>query len=163
MNVLTGGCSTARSCWGGRGGAAGSRSGAGSRAGGVVGDAGAGAAAADSTVGASSGGGEPCSSAARAGLGSSPFSAWRWAASVARKSSARGPSRMLARRRAIEHLLCELAVRLGGGTARVVLQHRSALHGRLRVAHSLANARIEDQVPEVLLQHLDRLTAVQGP
>src|SRR6185437_11340573 len=45
--------------------------------------------------------------------GCSP-SACRCAASVARKSSASGPSRMLARRRAIEHLLGEIAVHLRG-------------------------------------------------
>ena len=38
---------------------------------------------------------------------------WRWAASVARKSSASGPSRMLARFLAIEHLLRQIAVHLG--------------------------------------------------
>ena len=47
----------------------------------------------------------------------------RWAASVARKSSASGPSRMLARFRAIEHLLRQLPVRLSGRTRRIVFQH----------------------------------------
>src|SRR4029077_5665707 len=60
-----------------------------------------------------------------------PCSAWRCAASVARKSSASGPSRMLARRRAIEHLLGEIAVHVRSLSARVVLQHRLSLHGRL--------------------------------
>src|SRR6185503_556997 len=53
--------------------------------------------------------------------GVSAGSAWRCAASVALKSSASGPSRMLARFRAIEHLLGQVAVGLGGRARRVVL------------------------------------------
>src|SRR2546429_2989637 len=83
------------------------------------------------------------------------------AASVARKSSASGPSRMLARRRAIENLLRQLAVGLGGATCGVVLEHRAALDGRLGVADRLANLRPEDEIAEVLLQDLDRLARVQ--
>src|SRR5438105_2409059 len=90
------------------------------------------------------------------------FSACRCAASVARNSSASGPSRMLARLRAIEHLLCKLAVGLGGAPAGVVLEDRRPLHGRLRVADGLANLRVEDELAEVLLQDLDRLAGVQG-
>src|SRR2546429_3082839 len=99
-----------------------------------------------------SGGGAACGS---------PFSARFCAASVARKSSARGPSRMLARRRAIENLLREIAVGLCGATCGVVLEHRAALHGRFGVADRLANPRPENQVAEVLFQDLDRLARVQ--
>src|SRR5512132_4254380 len=91
------------------------------------------------------------------------FSACRWAASVARKSSASGPSRMLARFRAIEHLLRELPVGRCGVPGRVVLQHRAAPHGRLGIADRLLDPRLEDQVSEVLLQDLDRLARVQRP
>src|SRR5512134_2709729 len=119
-----------------------------SRAGGEeVGSASKGAA--DSTVASASG---------ASGAAPSPsLSDWRCAASVARKSSASGPSRMLARRRAIEHLLREVTVRLCGGALRVVLEHGAALHRRFRVAHGLADPRLEDELAEVLLQHLDRL------
>src|SRR5581483_10973208 len=81
-------------------------------------------------------------------------SACFWAASVARNSSASGPSRMLARRRAIEHLLREVTVHLGGVAARVVLEDRLPLHRRLRVTDRLADLRLEDEVAEVLLQDL---------
>src|SRR5438094_1183482 len=91
----------------------------------------------------------------------SPFSACFCAASVARKSSASGPSRMLARRRAIENLLRELAVGLRGTTCGVVLEHRAALHRRLGIADRLANLRPEDETAEVLFQNLDRLARVQ--
>src|SRR5947208_7542083 len=57
-------------------------------------------------------------------------SCWRCAASVALKSSASGPSRMLARFRAIEHLLRELTVELGSVAVRLVPQNGLALHGR---------------------------------
>src|SRR3954447_2006466 len=106
--------------------------------------------------------GAACCSAT--GSGSWPsFSACRWAASVARKSSASGPSRMLARLRAIEHLLRQIAVRLGGAATGVVFQDGSALHGRLRIANRLADLRVEDEIAEVLLQDLDRLPRVQRP
>src|SRR5581483_8004798 len=88
-------------------------------------------------------------------------SAWRCAASVARKSSASGPSRMLARRRAIEHLLGEVAVHARGVPGRVVLQDRLSLHGRLCIAHSLADLRVQHEVAEVLAQDLDRFLRVQ--
>src|SRR5207237_9502151 len=84
-----------------------------------------------------------------------------WAASVARKSSASGPSRMLARRRAIENLLRELAVGVCSATCWVVLEHRAALHGRLGVADRLADPRPEDEIAEILLQNLDGLARVQ--
>src|SRR3989442_14247492 len=84
-------------------------------------------------------------------------SCWRCAASVALKSSASGPSRMLARFRAIEHLLREVAVELGRIAARVVAEHGLTLHGSLRVANGLANPRLVHQVTEVLLQDLDSL------
>src|SRR6266542_1580865 len=79
------------------------------------------------------------------GAAGAPCSCWRCAASVALKSSASGPSRMLARFRAIEHLLREVAVQLRGVAARLVAQHGLALHGSLRVADRLPNLRIEDE------------------
>src|SRR3954451_18860728 len=98
-----------------------------------------------------------------AGAGSfSPASSFFCAASVARKSSASGPSRIDVRFRATtEHLLRQVAVHLGRFAGRVVLQHRLALHGRLRIADGLANLRVEDELAEVLLQDLDRLARVQ--
>src|SRR6185437_9602469 len=94
-------------------------------------------------------------------VGSPPCSACFCAASVARKSSASGPSRMLARRRAIEHLLRQVTVHGSGLAAGVVLEDRLALHRRLRVAHRLADLRVEDEVAEVLLQDLDGLARVE--
>src|SRR5579864_7218929 len=88
-------------------------------------------------------------------------SAWRCAASVARKSSASGPSRMLARRRAIEHLLREVAVHARSLSTRVVSQHRHSLHGRLRIANRFADLRVQDEVTEVLLQDVHRLAGMQ--
>src|SRR3954452_20054734 len=85
------------------------------------------------------------------------------AASVALNSSASGPSRMLARRRAIEHLLRQVTVHRGGLAARVVLEDRLPLHRRLRVTHRLADLRVEHEVAEVLLQDLDRLARVEEP
>src|SRR5438094_4829014 len=93
--------------------------------------------------------------------GASPCSAWRCAASVALKSSASGPSRMLARFRAIEHLLREVAIQLGGIAARVVAQHRLSLHWGLRVANRLADLRLVHQVAEVLLEDVDRFLGMQ--
>src|SRR5688572_20875723 len=119
---------------------------------------GSGTAAADSTVAMSSVRGV-CSPGSLPG--SPSFSDWRCAASVALKSSASGPSRMLARRRAIEHLLCEVTVGLSGRSGWVVLEHGAALHGRFRVAHGLADPRVEDELAEVLLQHLDGFLRVQ--
>src|SRR4051812_12479419 len=134
---------------GGRGGGAGSGS-EGSGAG--SGRGGAGVSISSSQVGT-------CSTVDSCGSsgGASAGSAWRCAASVALKSSASGPSRMLARFRAIEHLLREVAVGLGGRSGRVVLEHRAALDRRFGVADSLLDARLEDEVSEVLLQHLHRL------
>src|SRR5438128_8732750 len=86
------------------------------------------------------------------GAAGAPCSCWRCAASVALKSSASGPSRMLARFRAIEHLLREVAVQLRGVAARVVAQHRLSLHWGLRVANRLADHRLVHQVAEVLLE-----------
>src|SRR5262249_21687246 len=98
-----------------------------------------------SPSGTSCGGGAPCFCAA----------------SVARKSSASGPSRMLARLRAIEHLLGELAIGLCGVAARVVLEDRRPLDRGLRVADGLANPGVEDEAAEVLPEDLDRLARVQ--
>src|SRR6266508_1944715 len=86
---------------------------------------------------------------------------WRCAASVARKSSASGPSRMLARFRAIENLLRQVAVGVRSLAARVVLEDGRALHGRLRIPDRLLDLRVEDEVAEVLLEDLDRLARVQ--
>src|SRR6476620_9186974 len=93
--------------------------------------------------------------------GASAGSCCRCAASVALKSSASGPSRMLARFRAIEHLLREVAVQLGGVAAGVVAEHRLALHGCLGIAHGLANPGLEDEVAEVILEDVDGLARVQ--
>src|ERR671937_3107144 len=95
--------------------------------------------------------------------GAAACSACRCAASVARNSSASGPSRMLARFRAIEHLLRQLTVRLGGGSGGVVLQHGRALHRCLRVADRLADPGLVDEVAEVLLEDLEGLARVQRP
>src|ERR671936_2444623 len=139
---------------------------------GTVGGAGVGAAA--TGFGAGSGGGGPgsgtgsgfggsggastssshvgtCSTVDSCGSssGTAACSACRCAASVARKSSASGPSRMLARFRAIEHLLRELAVERCRVAARVVAEHGLALHGRFRVADRLPNLRLVHEVTEV--------------
>src|SRR5438045_251544 len=95
---------------------------------------------------------DSCGSSAGAGVPGASRSCWRCAASVALKSSASGPSRMLARFRAIEHLLREVAVMgccVAGG---VVAEHGLSLHGRLGVAHGLADFRLEDEIAEVLIQ-----------
>src|SRR5919201_34079 len=84
----------------------------------------------------------------------------RWAASVARKSSASGPSRMEARFRAIQHLLGEIAVHLGRVAGRVVAEHGLPLHGRLGIPDGLSDPRVEDEIAEVLAQDLDRLARV---
>ena len=47
--------------------------------------------------------------------------------------------------------------------ARVVLQHGAALDGCLGVADGLADPRLEDEVAEVLLQHLDGLLRMERP
>src|SRR5690349_8168714 len=99
----------------------------------------------------------------RAGSGRSPWADCCAAApSVALNSWASGPSRMLWRRFAIaEHLPRQVAVRLGGVPLGIVLEYGGAFHGRLRVADRLADARVEHQLAEVLLQDLDRLAGVQ--
>src|SRR5437763_761074 len=119
------------------------------------------------------GAGVPAASASSSGLystvssGGSARSPWRsfafCAASVARNSSASGPSRMLARFRAIEHLLREVAVESSRLALRVVLQHRLALHRSLGVAHRLRDPRVEHEIAEVLAQDVDRLARVEGP
>src|SRR6266545_5954535 len=85
-----------------------------------------------------------------------------WAASVARKSSASGPSRIDARFLATsEHLLRQIPVHRRCFSGRVVFQHGLALHRSLRVANRLADPRLEDEVAEVLLQDVDRFLRVQ--
>src|SRR3954454_4477356 len=81
--------------------------------------------------------------------------------SVALNSWANGPSRMLWRFAIAKHLLRQVAVRPGGVPVRVVLQHRRALHGGLGIPDRLSDPRVEDEVPEVLLEDLDRLARVQ--
>src|SRR6266540_5849361 len=95
------------------------------------------------------------------GAAGAPCSCWRCAASVALKSSASGPSRMLARFRAIEHLLREVAVEGSRVAVRVVAEHGLALHGSLRVADRLPNLRLVHEITEVLLQDLHCLLRVQ--
>src|SRR6185437_15276481 len=87
----------------------------------------------------------------------------RCAASVARKSSASGPSRMLARFLAIEHLLGQVTVHLGCLARRFVGEHRGALDRGLCEAHRLADPRQVDDVAEVLAQDLVRLARVRDP
>src|SRR6185503_5650239 len=107
-------------------------------------------------------GGADCSGAACSTVGASADS-WparsrsccRCAASVALKSSASGPSRMLARLRAIEHLLREVAVEVGGVARRVVAEHGLSLHGCFRVADGLPNPGLEHEVAKVLFQDVD--------
>src|SRR5215210_1077999 len=85
--------------------------------------------------------------------------------SVLRKRAASGPSRMLARLPLPirEHLLRQLAIRVGRRAVGVVLEHRHALYGSFCEADRLADARTEDAVAEVLLEDLDRLLGMQGP
>src|SRR5215218_10635067 len=87
-----------------------------------------------------------------AGGGSSP------SVSVLRKSAASGPSRMLARLPLPirEHLLRQLAIRVGRRAVGVVLEHRHALDGSFREPHGLADPSAEHAVAEVLLEDLDR-------
>src|SRR5205807_8184503 len=121
---------------------------------------------AGSSTGSSAGACSAVASSGAAGAsvtGSSFRAACCCAASVALKSSASGPSRMLARLRAIEHLLPEASVRLRGRAGRVGLDDGAALHRRFCVAHGLPDAGLEDEVAEVLLEDLDRLARVQRP
>src|SRR3954469_11556685 len=85
--------------------------------------------------------------------------------SVERKRSARGPSRMLARflRAMGENLLGEVAVGTRSLAVRVVLEDGGAADRRLGELDRLADPRLEDEVPEVLLQDLDRLLGMHGP
>src|SRR5690242_2481537 len=103
----------------------------------------------------------PASLGAGASSGVSGSPCERFAASVARKSSASGPSRMLARLRATVHLLRQIAIRLGRGALGVVLEHGAALDRGLGVADRLADPRTVDEVAEVLLEDLYRLSRVQ--
>src|SRR5438132_12874373 len=96
-----------------------------------------------------------------AGAPSVSRSTCRCDASVALKSSASGPSRMLARFRAIEHLLGEVAVERGGVAVRVVAEHRLAFHGSFRVANGLPDLGLVDEVTEVLVQDVDSFLRVQ--
>src|SRR4051812_23373973 len=95
------------------------------------------------------------------------FSAFSSASSsaVPRNRAASGPSRMLARLPPAmgEDLLGQLAIRMCRRAVRFVLEHRHALHGRLREADGLLDARGEDPIAEVLLEDLDRFLRVQGP
>src|SRR3954462_7739275 len=132
----------------------GSRSGCGSGTGGI------GVSTSSSQVGTCSTV-DSCGSSAGGCSGAAGGARCRGAASVALKSSASGPSRMLARFRAIEHLLRELAIEVGGVTGRVVAENGLSLHGRLRIAHGLADLRLEHEVSEVLLEDVDRFLRVQ--
>src|SRR5215207_10849276 len=95
----------------------------------------------------------------RGGGGASP------SVSVLRKSAASGPSRMLARLPLPirEHLLRQLAIRVGRRAVGVVLEHRHALDGSFRKPHGLADPSAEHAVAEVLLEDLDRLLGVHPP
>src|SRR5262245_29860824 len=117
-----------------------------------------------SRVGSGVGAGGGVSSGGRAsGSGSDGFSPARprWAASVARKSSASGPSRILARFLATEHLLRQVAVELGCLAVGLVGQHGRARHGCLRITDRLPDSRVEDQLAEVLAQDLVGLAGVR--
>src|SRR5581483_11432821 len=85
----------------------------------------------------------------------------RFAASVARKRSASGPSRILARFLAIEHLLREVTVQRRSLALRLVGKDGRSLHGRLREPHGLADARRVDEVAEVFAQDLVGFTGVR--
>src|SRR6476660_87053 len=140
-------------------------SGVGSGGGGGTTRSGVGSACGGAGVSTSSSQDGTCSTVASCGSstgasGATP-SCWRCAASVALKSSASGPSRMLARFRAIEHLLGEVAVQLRSVAAGLVAQHRLALHGSLRIPNRLPDLRLEDEVAEVLLEDVDRFLRVQ--
>src|SRR4051812_49342564 len=91
----------------------------------------------------------------------SSFFCWRWAASVARKSSASGPSRMLARFLAMEHLLCEVAVHRRRLSRGFVLEHRLPLHGRLGESDRFADTCVVDELAEVLAKDLVGLARVR--
>src|SRR5437773_6897870 len=94
------------------------------------------------------------------------FSAFSSASSsaVPRNSAASAPSRMLARLPPAmgEDLLGQLAVRIRRHAVRFVLEHRHALHGRLREANGLLDARGEHPVPDVPLDDLVGFLRVQG-
>src|SRR5438034_7589645 len=79
-----------------------------------------------------------------AGAPTASRSCCRCDASVALKSSASGPSRMLARFRAIEHLLRKVAVERGSVAVRVVAEHGLALHASFRATDGVANPGFVD-------------------
>src|SRR3954447_24567343 len=139
-------------------GAGSGSTGGGSSTGGAVGAGGGGATAAGGSSGSGWGSG---SGSTGCGAGVSPGSCWRWAASVARKSSASGPSRMLARLRAIEHLLCQVAVRLRGSARGLVLEDGAPLHGCLGIPDRLPDTGLEHEIAEALGENLERLARVQ--
>src|SRR5438045_3322232 len=133
---------------GGAGSGTGSGAGSGSGSGCGSGRGGAGVSTSSSQVGTCSTV-DSCGSSAGGGAPGVSRSCWRCAASVALKSSASGPSRMLARFRAIEHLLREVPVVgccVAGG---VVAEDRLSLHGCLCVTHGLADPGLEDDVAGV--------------
>src|SRR6516225_10143232 len=86
-----------------------------------------------------------------------------WAASVARKSSASGPSRMLTRFLAIEHLLGQVSVERRRLAVGLVGDDRGAPDGRLGVADRLPDPGVEDELAEVLAQDLVGLARVGDP
>src|SRR5581483_10981695 len=111
---------------------------------------------------AGSGAGAGAGRCFRSGAGSSGWSPRR-AASVARKRSASGPSRMLARFLATEHLLRQVAIHLSSLAGRIVGEHRRPLHRRLGEADRLPDSRVVHEVAEVLAQDLVRLAGVGQP
>src|SRR4051794_14410553 len=106
-------------------------------------------------------GGSSVGSCCCSSCGSAFFCPWRCAASVARKSSASGPSRMLARFLAIEHLLREVAVHPRCLPCRFVRENGGALDGGLCEANGLPNPRVVDEIAEVLAQDLVCLARVR--
>src|SRR2546423_11087879 len=126
---------------GGAGWGTGSGAGSGSGSGCGSGRGGAGVSTSSSQVGTCSTV-DSCGSSAGSGAAVVSRSCWRCAASVALKSSASGPSRMLARFRAIEHLLREVAVEVGGVGVGGVGGGGGGGGGGLGVAHGLANLRL---------------------
>ena len=85
----------------------------------------------------------------------------RWAASVAGRAPPAGLHACSRAFAPFQHLLRQLAVGLRRGACRVVLEDGAALHGRLRIAHGLADPGAVDELTEVLLEDLDRLARVQ--
>src|SRR3954452_1287438 len=112
------------------------------------------------TGGSSTATGSGCSGSVGSCCCASPTLLCFCAASVARKSSASGPSRMLARFLAIEHLLCEIAVHAGRFARRLVGKHGRALDGRFRETDGFPDTGVVDEVAEVLAQDLVSLPRV---